>query len=257
MKGLFVPMRMIIWMIYFWLYMLRTIPWIYTARRLQRRGETEKLDAFLLKRVTDWARRLLRLAGARITVSGQENIPQGAVVFISNHQGNFDIPLMLSTCGRLVGFVSKIEIKKLPIVRSWMEFIHCVFINRSNPREAMMLLLRDSVKTLQEGYSLHISPEGTRSRGGPVARFKYGGFKMAITADVPIVPVMIDGTYHIMEEHHGWIHSGDVAIRYLPPIYPGKLTKEEQGVLHETVRQQIIDAMEESRNPEVEWKGRI
>ena len=51
--------------------------------------------------------------------------------------------------------------------------------------------------------------------------------------------------------------AGDVAIRYLPPIYPGKLTKEEQSVLHETVRQQIIDAMEESRNPEVEWKERI
>ena len=91
MKGLFVPMRMIIWMIYFWLYMLRTIPWIYTARRLQRRGETEKLDAFLLKRVTDWARRLLRLAG------------ECARVYFCLHQ--WETP----ECGRIYLFYKKIR----------------------------------------------------------------------------------------------------------------------------------------------------
>lgn len=90
-------MRTIIWFLYFWLYLIVVLPEYWRVCRMEKRGETERHDRIVRKHVQNWAGRLLRLAGADITTTGRENIPAGPVVFVANHQGYFDIPLMLTS----------------------------------------------------------------------------------------------------------------------------------------------------------------
>lgn len=119
-------MRTIIWFLYFWLYLIVVLPEYWRVCRMEKRGETERHDRLVRKHVQNWAGRLLRLAGAEITTTGRENIPEGPVVFVANHQGYFDIPLMLTQLDKPNPIVAKKEIMKLPMIRGWMEQLRCV-----------------------------------------------------------------------------------------------------------------------------------
>ncbi len=70
----------------------------------------------------------------------QENLPEEPVVFVSNHQGNFDIPLMLTALPRPCGLAAKMELARLPLIRSWMKLLGCVLIDRGNPRQSVAAL---------------------------------------------------------------------------------------------------------------------
>lgn len=114
-------MRTIIWFFYFWIILFRYFPVLYRIKKLDREGRGEERDQLMERSVSAWAHSLLRVAGVQVEVSGIENIPTGPVVFVSNHQGNFDIPILLAHLDRPHGFVAKIETQKIPFIRSWME----------------------------------------------------------------------------------------------------------------------------------------
>ena len=236
-------MRTVIWFIYFWLYLVVCLPASWWMRHLERRGEIEKLDYHVERFVRNWASRLLRLAGARVTVTGQENLPDGAFVVIANHQGNFDIPIMLAHVGRPRGLIAKRELARLPGISTWMRHLHCLFVDRSNPRAGAQIIL-DGEKLLKSGHGLTIFPEGTRSRGGPMKEFKGGAFRIASRAGAPIVPVTIDGSYRLMEAHHGWfIHPADVRVTIHPPIETAGAPREDIRALPARTQEIIASAL--------------
>ena len=80
----------IIWFLYFWLYLIVCIPATLWVLHLEKTGQIERADKQTRKYVKNWARRLLKFAGARVTVEGEENIPAGAAVYIANHTSYFD-----------------------------------------------------------------------------------------------------------------------------------------------------------------------
>ena len=123
-------LRTIIWFTYFWLYLLVCIPASLWVIALEKRGETEKADRLTRKFVHNWAARLLWMAGARVTVEGADNLPDGPAVYIGNHQGYFDIPLMLACVGEPRGLMAKKEIDRLPGIRTWMRRLHRLFVDR-------------------------------------------------------------------------------------------------------------------------------
>jgi 1-acyl-sn-glycerol-3-phosphate acyltransferase len=102
--------------------------------------------------------------------------------------------------------------------------------------------MKKAAETVKQGYSLVIFPEGHRSKGGPVQKFKSGSFKLAFRSEVPIVPVTIDGTWHLFEEKRK-PNPADIKITYHPPIQTKGLTKEEQQKLPETVQQIVESAL--------------
>lgn len=169
-------MRTIIWFLYFWLYLIVVLPEYWRVCRMEKRGETERHDRLVRKHVQNWAGRLLRLAGAEITTTGRENIPEGPVVFVANHQGYFDIPLMLTQLDKPNPIVAKKEIMKLPMIRGWMEQLRCVFLDREDPRKSMESL-KSAQELLGKGYSVTIFPEGTRNSGGELGEFKAGAIR--------------------------------------------------------------------------------
>ena len=84
-----------------------------------------------------------------------------------------------------------------------------------------------------------IFPEGTRSKGHNMGKFKNGSLKMAIKLDAPIVPITIDGSYKILEEHNGWLRKGVISVVIEEPIYIDKLSPEEKRNLGEIVKGKI------------------
>lgn len=228
-------MRTVIWFIYFWLYLIFIMPALWWAQHLEKSGRIKEHDRLVCKYIGRWARALLDLAGAKIIVSGLENIPEGGAVFISNHQGNFDIPLMLGYVGRPKALISKIEIQKLPMIRLWMHHLNCIFVDRGNRKQTAKYIGK-SLELLSKGYSVIIFPEGTRSRSEKIGTFKNGGFKIALKAGVPIVPVTISGSYKLMEANKFKIKPAEVELFIHKPIETTGISKEDVTQLQERVK---------------------
>ena len=182
---------------------------------------------------------VLFLSGVKVIVKGLENIPDDKpVLYVANHSGFFDILAGYTTVKGLCGFVSKAELKKVPFLRLWMYFVNCLFFNRKDMRAAMQMII-DGIEKLKEGISIFIFPEGTRSKDGKLKPFKEGSFKMALKADVPIIPTAITGTSAVFEDHLPCIKSNVVTITYGTPILPADYTKTEQKHIGEIAQKEI------------------
>ncbi|WP_346764069.1 lysophospholipid acyltransferase family protein [Psychrobacillus sp. BL-248-WT-3] len=175
----------------------------------------EQYDLLVHEVPQKWASGVLKRTKSEFTVEGLENLPEGPVLFVSNHEGNFDIPTLLTHIPKPFGFISKIEIKKVPLVAKWMEEMNCVFLDRTN-RKSSYRSIQDTVTHLQNGHSILMFPEGTRSKGQGIGAFKSGFVRIAKDADVPIVPIAIHGTSNIMEKNNNKISPAHVQISILP-----------------------------------------
>lgn len=237
-------MRTIVWFAYFWSYLVCLLPQMYKAKRLRAKGD-KAYEAIVDKAVSTWARRLMRLAGAKVSVYGIENIPKGEpVVFMGNHSGYFDIPLFLAYLDKTHAIIAKKEISKLPLIRTWMGLFDCIFIDRANPRQSVQGL-NTAAELVKAGKCVSIFPEGTRAKGKEIAEFKSGGFKVATKTKARIVPIAIVGTHLLMEANHYFIHPAKITMSILPPIATDGLSKEEQKALPDKVQQ--IVAKEHTR----------
>lgn len=192
---------------------------------------------------------ILKLAGADIIVDGIEHIPDGASLFVGNHQSYFDI---LVTCIHIkhgVGYIAKKEMEQIPLLSLWMKGINCLFLDRDNIKEGLKTILQ-GVEELKKGYSMFIFPEGTRNQGTEMLPFKEGSTKMAEKAKVPIIPVAISGTANLFENNHGLkITPAKVHVSFGTPIVPGELPKEEKKFLGAYVQQQIKTMLDGQVNP--------
>lgn len=186
----------------------------------------------------DWARYTIhRAIEMNVTVVGKENIPNEPCCYIGNHTSILDIPLLIDSVGKCMGFVAKKEMVKTPVIGYWMGKYNCVPLDRENPREAIKVI-REGAENIKNGYSMAIFPEGTRSKDGKLREFKKGSLKLATMAKAPVVPVSIDGAYRAFEID-GKFKPIDITVTFGEPIYTDKLTREEEKQLMEKVRKVI------------------
>lgn len=201
----------------------------------EAKGETLEKYQYVHEISRDWAQGFVDVCGVKINVEGLENVPkEGAVLFVSNHQGNFDIPILMTCIDKPKGFIAKKELENIPTISEWMSFMGCIFMDRSNLRKSATAII-DGIKILKQGQSLVIFPEGTRSKGGPMKEFKAGSFKLATKSKVPIIPITINGSYKILEGKKLAVQSADVDVFIHPLIDTKSLSKEEESQLHLTV----------------------
>lgn len=181
-------------------------------------------------RIVQWGFRvILSISGVKVTVKGKENIPDEAALIVGNHRSYFDILILYVQCRRLTGFVAKDSIEKVPSLRVWMRYLYCLFLDRKDPRAGMKTILQ-AIEYVKQGVSICIFPEGTRNSGEElsVLPFKEGSFKIATKTGCPIVPVSINNSAEIFENHIPRIKKTHVVVEYGTPIYPNDLSKEEQ-----------------------------
>ncbi len=180
--------------------------------------------------VVTWAFRVvIFISGAKVTIKGKENIPKDtAVLYAANHRSFFDIVIGYSNVYPLCGFVSKKEIKKVPILASWMVRMNCLFLDRNNIKEGMKTVL-EGIDKLKNGISIFIFPEGTRGKtDDSLQSFKEGSLKMAEKAKAPIIPVAFNNTSAILEDHFPYIKKSHVIVEFGAPIYINELEKEDK-----------------------------
>lgn len=196
-------------------------------------------------RIVQWGFKcILKITGVKVTVIGEENVPDEAVLFIGNHRSFFDILLTYSRCRRLTGYVAKDSMEKIPLLSTWMRYLYCLFLNRENPKEGLKTILQ-AIEYVKQGISICIFPEGTRNKGDELSMlpFKDGSFKIATKTGCPIVPISMNNTAAIFENQFPRIKKTHVIIEYGTPIYPKELDKEAQkhiGIHCQTIIQETI-----------------
>ncbi len=194
-----------------------------------------------------WGRSILWVSGIRVAVQGLKNGKLNhSCIYMSNHQSNFDIPVLLGRLPIQFRWLAKAELFKIPIFGRSMRGAGYISIDRSDRASAFKSLDR-AAKTIRQGTSVMIFPEGTRSRDGVLLPFKKGGFVMAVDAKVPIVPISITGTHDIMPKGRLLIRRGDVRVKLQAPIDTSAYTRETKDDLMDRVRASILDGLEETR----------
>lgn len=221
-------MKKVFGLIHFILYGLYVIVIsIPKSKRLHRKGLIKEKRQYTNKISKNWCNILLGATGSTVEVTGLENIPKdGAVLFISNHQGYFDIPILLLYLPKTLGFLAKIELKTWPVINKWLECIEGVFIDRQDIRQSLRAI-NTTAEILKSGQSMVIFPEGTRSKGKELSPFKPGSLKPAQKANVPIIPITIDGTYKILEANNDRnIKPAHIRLIIGSPINPNETLEE-------------------------------
>lgn len=190
-----------------------------------------------------WAKLMIFVTGNKVRVINDELVPNEPVLYVVNHQSNFDIPVCMAYLPHFAPFIAKIELAKVPMLSYWMKQMKCLFMDRKNMRQSLKVIL-EGIEMLKDGNSLVIFPEGTRAKNGEMLEFKPGSLKLAVKANVPIVPVTIKNTYKVFEEHNR-IRKTDVSITFHEVIETSDLSREEVNNLHNTVRDIIKTTLEE------------
>jgi 1-acyl-sn-glycerol-3-phosphate acyltransferase len=151
-------------------------------------------------------------------------------VIIANHQSILDI-LLINRLRYRFKWISKIENVRVPVLGWYLKMAGYITVNRGN-EESKTEMLERSLKYLKEGISIMIFPEGTRSLNGEIGFFKRGAFQLAIQAEVPILPVVIDGTFGILPKHGLKFGSGFHArIKVLDPVMPSAFGTDNADIL--------------------------
>ena len=236
-------LRLLLTVIFLLIFFIISIPLYlieFVIGRFNRRAMVASSQAIVAAAL----RIVLFLCGTKRTVLGRDNIPKGeAVLYISNHRSYFDIPVAYSSVPTLTSFMSKKEIAKIPFLSYWMRFLQCLFLDRDDIKQGLKTILK-GIELVKDGYSVYISPEGTRNQGKEMLPFKEGSFKIAEKTGCAIIPVAILNTEEAFENHIPWIRSAHVVIEYGKPIYPKDLSKEQQKFLgahvQEIIREMLI-----------------
>lgn len=180
---------------------------------------------------TTWARRLLWVAGTRVTLVGFEKVPQDRpVVYVSNHQSWFDILALAGTIPGTLRFVAKKEFASIPILGRAMKAAGHIYIDRQNRAQAIEAY-EEVAGWIRDGLSTVVFPEGTRSRTGRLLPFKKGPFVLALAAQVPLVPVYVSNTFRILPKAHLLLRPQPITIRFDDPIPTAGMTYDDRETL--------------------------
>jgi 1-acyl-sn-glycerol-3-phosphate acyltransferase len=192
-----------------------------------------------------WARLALALNLVTVTVRGREHLPDGPVIFMSNHQSNFDILSLLAAMPRQFHWIAKKELFEIPVFGPSMRRGGYIPLDRGDGRKALQSL-DEAAATIHKGKSVVLFPEGTRSPDGALLPFKRGGFILARKADVPVIPVTINGSGAINPASQIRLYSGNITITLHPPItFPTGMRKSDAETwMMESVQNRIESALE-------------
>jgi len=187
-----------------------------------------------------WATMLLKITNVQVSVLGTEYIStERPQIFMSNHQSDFDIFIVLAYLPVQFRWLAKKELFRIPVFGKAMKNAGYIEIDRQNHERAMQNLAEASRK-IREGKSVMSFPEGTRSVDGTIKAFKKGMFHLALKAGVPIVPITIIGTSEIMPKRSLKINPGRITMIIDRPIDVTAYSEDSRSELTERVRSVIM-----------------
>jgi len=191
-----------------------------------------------------WGRSILWMGLVPVKIRGVHHLENlQSFIVMSNHQSNFDIPVLLSGLPIQFRWLAKAELFKIPIFGRGMRGAGYISIDRSNRKSAFRSLAK-AAESIRAGTAVLIFPEGTRSPDGSLQSFKKGGFVLAVDAAVPVIPIIIHGTYDIMNKNSWAIRRRPVVVDILPPIDAAQYTRKNKDDLMMHLHRVMSEAMQ-------------
>ncbi len=183
-----------------------------------------------------WGRSILLVSRVPVSIRGMSHINlKTPYIFMCNHQSNFDIPVLVGHLRTQFRWIAKAELFRIPILGHGMKGAGYIGIDRSD-RDSAIESLDRAAGSIRRGASVMIFPEGTRSRDGRLRPFKKGGFILAVDAGVPIVPIVIHGTYDVMPKSGLRVRPCPVRIEVLEPVATDNYTRDNKDELLDRIR---------------------
>lgn len=181
-----------------------------------------------------WAKAILVTTGVTVRVVGADRVRDvPSCIFAANHQSIYDIPIIFASLPRQLRIVAKASLGRFPFLGWHLRRSGHMLVDRERPGAAV---LKRMSRLVRHGDSLIVFPEGSRSVDGQVGRFKGGMFLLAIDAQLPVVPVTIHDSRHVMKKGRLTVYPGDVTLTLHEPMATAGLKREDARALAERVR---------------------
>jgi 1-acyl-sn-glycerol-3-phosphate acyltransferase len=184
-----------------------------------------------------WAWLILKTTGVTVDASGMAELdPTRSYLFLSNHQSIYDIPVLFWHLPLQLRIIAKDSLGRFPFLGWHLRRTGHVLVDRANPGKSTLTQVG---RLMRERLSLLVFPEGTRSQDGRLLRFKAGTILLAIDAGIPIVPVAIEGTRHVMRKGRLMTCPGHVRLRVHPPVETAGLDRSHAREVATRVEQAV------------------
>ena len=188
-----------------------------------------------------WSWLILATTGVSVDLRGLDLLQPGRTyIFVSNHQSIYDIPVIFSSLPYQLRIIAKESLGSFPFLGWHLRRTGHLLVDRRNPDRSG--ILRRWKALVDQGLSLIIFPEGTRSPDGRVGIFKAGSFLLAIEAQLPIVPLSVDGTRRVMRKSALTTRPGHATLVVHAPIETTGLDVSDARKLAQRVRQIVASA---------------
>lgn len=197
--------------------------------------------------ILGWAKKMLALAGVQAEAHGLENLPAGTCVMVCNHQSHYDGVMLFRFIPKHFRFVAKRELTRIPVFGQAVKLMGNLIVDRKGS-QADRETLNDAVATVRDHLSVMFFPEGTRSEEGTLRRFKKGAAMLAIQAQVPVVPIAVSGTRHILPKGSKAIQRGQKAVLLVgKPLPTAGLQPSDRDALTKQLEQAVAQLYAEAR----------
>jgi 1-acylglycerol-3-phosphate O-acyltransferases len=227
---------------------IKFLPFRSKIKKVRAAGDQAEETRLIAEVTARWSAYVSKHFDIRYEITGKENLPEGSCVFIANHQAYFDImALLYAVSGKQTGFIAKNEFSKVPLLGKWIYATRGLFIKRGDVRESLKTI-NEGAELINQGFSLVIFPEGTRSQKREIADFKPGSFKLATKAKAPVVPIVIDGTYKVFEQKRKVSKGETVRVTILPAIDTASLDRKSLAALPNQIEETIKERLAADAN---------
>ncbi len=196
-----------------------------------------------------WARILAKSVGLTFSLKGVDKVVPGvSYILAPNHQGHTDILALLNTLPVRFRWVIKKELLRIPIFGWALAGTGAIALDRSRGREAMKKLRQQRHK-LEDGWSVLVYPEGTRTSDGHLQSFKRGAFVMAVHLGVPILPITTNGAFKVLPRDTMKLRPGHITVTIGDPIDVQGLTEDDIPELMEKTRNAMLKDLDVDYDP--------
>jgi len=188
-----------------------------------------------------WARLILWTTGVHVHVHGFEHLDRSrSYVFAANHQSIYDIPILFAALPFQLRIIAKQSLGRIPFLGWHLQRAGHLLVDRQRPGASV---LKKMSRLVSERHSLIVFPEGTRSVDGQVGAFKAGSFVLAVGAAIPIVPISIAGSSHVMRKGQLMVCPAEVTVTLHAPV-PVVEGREAVRELASEVREIVREGVE-------------
>ena len=187
-----------------------------------------------------WSWLILKTTGVHVEVDGLERLDRSrSYIFASNHQSIYDIPILFASLPFQLRILAKESLGRIPFMGWHLQRTGHVLVDRSNPGAGVV---RKMKRLVDEGHSLIVFPEGTRSTDGSVGRFKGGSFIIALQSGLPVVPISVIGSRHVMFRGELMVRPGRVRVIVHEPIETRSVPREAVREFASSVREVVASS---------------